>query len=79
MPPTLISKSQFKPKALEYLRQVEKTKKPLTITHFGKPVIKIIPADKYSTQDVLKSLRGSVLKYENPLEPVGLEDWEALK
>jgi hypothetical protein len=25
-----------------------------------------------------QSLRGSVLHYDNPLEPVGLEDWESL-
>ncbi|WP_200821973.1 hypothetical protein [Caballeronia arvi] len=27
----------------------------------------------------LEELRGSVLFYQDPLEPVGVEDWEALK
>ncbi|OGY09889.1 MAG: prevent-host-death protein [Candidatus Blackburnbacteria bacterium RIFCSPHIGHO2_01_FULL_44_64] len=77
-----ISKSQFKAKALEYLRQVEKKKKPLVITHEGEPVVQIVPYKstlKKRDQEILESLRGSVLRYDNPNEPVGLEDWEALK
>lgn len=74
-----ISKSQFKPHALKYMRQVEVTKTPITITHFGKPVIQIIPADPVSDQDTLHSLHGSVTKYDNPLAPVGLDDRDALK
>lgn len=71
-----VSKSEFKPKALHYLRWVEKHKKPLIITHNQKPVAKVIP---YSQKDdPKKELQGSVLKYESPLEPVGVEDWEAL-
>ena len=36
-----ISKSKFKPRALEYFREVEKTGKALIITDHGKPVLKI--------------------------------------
>ena len=73
-----ISKSQFKPKALEFFREIEKTGKAIVITDRGKPVLKIMP---YSEDPVesLKLLRNSVIKYENPLEPVGLDDWESLK
>ena len=72
-----ISKSQFKPKALEFFREIEKTGKAIVITDRGKPVLKIMP---YSEDPVesLKLLRNSVIKYENPLEPVGLDDWESL-
>ncbi len=73
-----ISKSQFKPKSLQYFRQVEETGKELIITHHGKPVLKIVPYSE-NQADVLKALRNSVLKYDNPTEPVGLEDWESLK
>lgn len=76
----MVSKSQFKAQALEYLREVEKTKNPLVITHGGRPVVELIPYKGESDQEViLKSLRGTVLKYEDPTEPVGLDDWEALK
>lgn len=73
-----ISKSQFKPKALEYLRNVEKKKRPLTITHAGKPVVQIIPYSK-NPNDVLKSLRGTVISYKDPTKPVAEEEWEVLK
>lgn len=73
-----VSKSQFKSQVLEYLRVVEKKKQPLIVTHGGKPVIKVSPYQEDS-QQVLKSLRGLVTHYENPTEPVGENDWEALR
>ncbi len=73
-----VSKSQFKPKSLQYFRQVEETGKELIITHHGKPVLKVVPYSENQT-DVLKALRNSVLKYDNPTDPVGLGDWESLK
>lgn len=73
-----ISKAQFKSQLLEYLRKVEKDKKPLVVTHAGKPVVKVTPYVE-DPQEILKSLRGSITKYEKPTEPVGVDDWEALK
>lgn len=57
---------------------VEKKKQPLTITHEGKPVVQIVPYTK-SVQSVLAELKGSVISYKDPTEPVGLDLWEALK
>ena len=74
---TIISKSQFKPQVLEYLRMVEQQKKSLVITHAGKPVVKIIPYIK-KDDSALARLRGTVISYKHPFEPVGLERWEAL-
>ncbi len=76
-----VSKSQFKAQALEFLRAVEKEKTPLIITHAGKPVAKVIPYQAENRDEaILKSLRGSVLKYEDPTEPaIDPEDWDVLK
>ena len=74
----LISKSSFKAKALEYFRQVESTGKELVITDNGKPVLKIVPYTR-DPAEALRALRGSVIHYDDPLEPVGLEDWESLR
>lgn len=76
-----VSKSKFKAQALEFLREVEKQKTPLIITHAGKPVVKVIPYKEELDQEaILKSLRGSVLKYEDPTEPaIDLQDWEMFK
>jgi prevent-host-death family protein len=73
----IVSKSKFKPQALEYFRQVEKSGEPLIITDRGKPVLRIMPYAKRPLKG-LESLRDSVVKYEKPLDPVGLEDWEQL-
>jgi prevent-host-death family protein len=72
-----VSKSQFKPKALEYFRQVEATGRELVITDRGRPVLKIVPY-ALDPDEALRALRGSVLRYDDPTEPVGVEDWEAL-
>lgn len=77
---SIISKSEFKPKALEYLRLVEHHKLSLIISHRGKPVVKLVPVpEAEKPADSLKSLRGSVIKYKLPFAPVAADDWEILK
>lgn len=73
----LVAKSKFKPRALHYFRQVERTGKPLIITDRGKAVLKIVPYSESPEED-LKMLRNTVVRYEDPTEPVGLDDWEAM-
>ena len=73
-----LSKSKFKPKALQYFREVEKTGKEIVITDHGKPVLKIIPyAD--NTASIISMLRNSVTKFTDPTEPVAVQDWEAMR
>ena len=67
------------PQLLEYLRRVEKEKKPLLVSHGGKPVIKVSPYEEESPEEILGSLRGTLVHYKNPTKPVGVDDWEALK
>jgi prevent-host-death family protein len=74
-----ISKSQFKSHALELFRRVQKTGEPLVITDFGKPVLKIVPYNEKAEKVTLESMRGKVVEYINPMEPVGQEDWEVLQ
>jgi prevent-host-death family protein len=74
----VVSKSQFKPRALQYFREVQEKGLELIITDHGKPVIKIIPFVE-KPEEALERLRNTVIKYEDPAEPVGLEEWEALK
>ena len=74
----MISKSKFKPRALHYFREVQKTGRELIICDRGTPVLKIVPYAEDPEED-LKSLRNTVIKCEDPPEPVGLEDWEGLK
>jgi prevent-host-death family protein len=72
-----ISKSAFKPKALEYFREVEDTGREIIITDRGEPVVKVVPfrPDPTLARD---QLLGTVVRYDDPTEPIGLEDWEVL-
>lgn len=70
-----VSKSMFKPKVLQYLREVEEKGEALVITDRGRPVVRIEPYAE--GDDVLRFLRGVVLRYESPTEPVAEGDWEA--
>lgn len=73
-----VSKSRFKPRSLEYFRNIEQTGEDLIITDHGRPVLKIVRyvADQ---EECFRGLRNTVLKYDDPLEPVGVESWEAQK
>jgi hypothetical protein len=37
-----------------------------------------VPYDRDPLED-FKALRGTVLRFDDPLEPIGGEDWEALR
>jgi antitoxin (DNA-binding transcriptional repressor) of toxin-antitoxin stability system len=73
-----ISKSRFKAKALEYFRKIEQNGQAVIITDNGNPVLKIAPFEE-KTQTVLHELRNSILRFDDPLDPVALDDWDALK
>lgn len=71
-----ISKSQFKPIALEVMRQVEQSGESVIITDHGKPTLELKIYHPIAC-DPLDLLRGSVLGFQMPTEPVGDDRWEA--
>lgn len=74
-----ISKSAFKARTLELFRKVEKSGQPLIITDHGKPTLEIRRYHGTAAPDVFETLRGSVLRFENPTDPVGNDDWQAFQ
>ena len=70
-----ISKSEFKARALEVLRAIERSGEPRVITDHGKPTLEI---RKLRQRDLppLELLRGTVLKFEDATEPVSPDDWD---
>ncbi len=77
--PRQVSKSHFKAHALELFRQVEASGHPLVVTDHGRPTVEVRPyRPAVPTADPLEQLRGSVLRFDEPFEPVGENDWEAL-
>ena len=75
---TQVSKSQFKAKALEFFRQVESSGESVVITDHGQPKLEVRPY-RSPARNPLDVLKGSVLRYEQPLASVGEDDWEALQ
>jgi hypothetical protein len=75
--PNEISKSGFKSHALEILREVERTGRPVVITDRGRRALEV---RKYVARSPtpLERLRGSVLRYDDPLAPVAEDDWDVL-
>ena len=71
-----VSKSQFKARALEYFRMVEETRREIVITDRGRPVLKVVPFTR-EPGEALLILRDTVVRYNDPAEPVGEDDWEA--
>ncbi|MGD9861068.1 MAG: type II toxin-antitoxin system Phd/YefM family antitoxin [Marinobacterium sp.] len=71
------TKSEFKAKALELFRQVESSGEVLVITDRGHPTIEVrrFRSDKRTP---LEKLRGSIVEYHDPEEPIASDDWELL-
>lgn len=72
-----VSKSEFKAKALEYFRKVEATGEPIIITDHGRPSLELRKVAE-DQRDPFEILRGSVLSYDRPFDPVDEDEWEAL-
>lgn len=73
-----VSKSRFKARALEYLRSVQETGQPIVVLDRGRPVVEVV-RHAGPAEDILRILRGSVKRYEEPTGPVATEEWEALR
>jgi len=73
--------SEFKAKCLALLEQVRKTKKPIRVTRFGKPVAEVVPPGPTAdATDWLGSLADTMEILGDVVSPVIEEtDWEALR
>jgi antitoxin (DNA-binding transcriptional repressor) of toxin-antitoxin stability system len=76
-----IAISKFKAKCLSLCEQVQKTKKPLRITRFGKPVADLVPTPPDADQtDWFGSMKGRIEILGDIISPANDEDeWEVLR
>ncbi len=76
-----IAISEFKAKCLSLLEQVCKTKEPLRITRFGKPIAEVIPpAGVVDREQWIGSLKDSMRILGDIVSPANDEDeWEVLR
>ncbi len=72
--------SEFKAKCLALLEQVQKTKRPLRITRFGKPVAEVVPPSVQSPSDWMGSMKDEIEILGDIVAPASeAEDWEVLR
>jgi prevent-host-death family protein len=73
--------SEFRAKCSSLLDQVQKTKKPLRVTRFGKPIADIVPAaPQPSRADWFGSMKGTIEILGDIVSPANDEDdWEVLR
>jgi prevent-host-death family protein len=72
--------SEFKAKCISILDQVQKTKRPVRVTRFGKPVAEVIPASiEAGAGDWIGSMTGTMRILGDIVSPATDEkDWEVL-
>jgi prevent-host-death family protein len=71
--------SEFKAKCLGMLEEVRKTRRPIRVTRFGKPVAEVIPAaPEKPARRPLGCMAGTAEILGDIVGPTGsLDDWEA--
>jgi prevent-host-death family protein len=77
-----IAISEFKAKCLSLLQQVSKTKEPIRVTRFGKPVADVVPpAEVQVDRNVwIGSGHGTAKILADIISPASEpEEWEALR
>jgi prevent-host-death family protein len=72
--------SEFKAKCLALLDQVQKTKKPIRVTRFGKPIAEVIPPSPAPAADWIGSMKDEIEILGDIVGPASDEnDWEVLR
>jgi prevent-host-death family protein len=76
-----IAISEFKAKCLALLDQVGKTKKPLRVTRFGKPIAEVVPPSSVQGRAAwIGSMKDSVEIVGDIVSPANEEsEWEVLR
>lgn len=70
-----MSKSAFKAHALEVMRSVEETGENVVITAHGKKAL-VLTSYKDKSVSPMEKLKGSVVQFDQPHDPIGEDDWE---
>ena len=60
----------FKAKCLELMDRVRETRAEYVITKHGRPVAKLVPCRQPAARTSFGSMKGTVLKYERPFDPI---------
>jgi prevent-host-death family protein len=76
--PTTVAAADFKATCLELMDRVRETGQEYVVTKHGKPVARLVPYVAPKPRKVVGSMKGTVLKYERPFDPIDAE-WDINK
>jgi prevent-host-death family protein len=62
--------AEFKAKCLELMDHVRETGAEYVVTKHGTPVARLVPYTEGKRKPFFGSMKGTVLKYERPLDPI---------
>ena len=68
--PIQCAAAEFKARCLHLMDRVRETGVEYVVTKHGKPIAKLVPVTEASKPVFFGSLKGSVLKYERPFDPI---------
>lgn len=70
-----IPAAAFKARCLELMDRVRETGVEYVVTKHGEPVARLVPYTARAQQPLFGSMRGTVLEYERPFDPIDAE-WD---
>jgi prevent-host-death family protein len=73
-----IAAATFKAKCLELMDRVRETGEEYVVTKHGEPVARLVPYTARARTTLFGSMRGTVLAYERPFDPVDGE-WDVTR
>ena len=65
-----VSAAEFKATCLELMDRVRETGVEYVVTKHGQPVAKLVPYADREPKSLFGSMRGTVLKFERPFDPI---------
>ena len=70
-----IGAADFKARCLELMDRVKETRAEYVVTKHGKPVAKLVPYTEPKRKPFFGSMKGTVLGYDRPLDPLD-DEWD---
>jgi prevent-host-death family protein len=65
-----VGSAEFKARCLELIDQVRESRAQYIVTRHGEPVAQLVPVDRPAAASPLGVMRGTVLKYDGPFDPI---------
>jgi prevent-host-death family protein len=70
-----IPAAEFKATCLKLMDRVRETRTEYVVTKHGEPVAKLVPVEEPKRKSFFGFMKGTVLKYERPLDPLD-DEWD---